>query len=75
MKIKNLFLFGILITLLSFTNTIRIDLDSNVYVCGKSTIYHLTNSHAALKRCTSGITKMKESEALDLGKRVCRCKF
>jgi hypothetical protein len=45
-----------------------------VYVCGKSTIYHDASFHAALKRCKSGISKMVESKAINLGKRECNCK-
>ncbi|WP_159038423.1 hypothetical protein [Brumimicrobium mesophilum] len=50
------------------------DSATTVYVCGESKIYHKIKSHAALGRCKSGITKMTEAKAEELGKRVCKCK-
>jgi len=48
--------------------------ETTVYVCGKSKIYHKKKTHAALKRCTSGISTTTESKAKKLGKRDCKCR-
>lgn len=50
------------------------NVSATVYVCGKSKIYHNSRSHSALSRCTSGITKMSDSRARGLGKRLCKCR-
>jgi len=67
---KKIILIAILISFTNFTNA-----DKTVYVCGKSKIYHTSKSHTALKkRCKSKITEHKESEAIKLKKRKCKCK-
>ena len=43
-----------------------------VWVCGKSKIYHTSNTHAGLKRCKSGIREITLAEALSLGLRKCK---
>ncbi len=45
-----------------------------VYVCGKSKVYHKIRTHSALGRCKSGITKFTETEAINSGKRICKCR-
>ena len=45
-----------------------------VYVCGKSKIYHKSNTHSSFKRCKSNVRKITESQAKKEGKRVCKCK-
>lgn len=79
LKIKKITVFLLFISLMSFGSTENLIVDENssettVYVCGKSKIYHKTTSHSALGRCKSGITKITESKAKRLGKRVCKCK-
>lgn len=54
--------------------TDKISTQVTVYVCGESKIYHKSKSHSALDRCKTGITKMTESKAKGLGKRICKCK-
>ncbi|MGB0896028.1 MAG: hypothetical protein ACPGU9_05100 [Flavobacteriaceae bacterium] len=48
--------------------------DTIVYVCGKSKIYHKVKTHSALSRCKSGITEVTETEAINAGKRICKCR-
>jgi hypothetical protein len=48
--------------------------EATVCVCGKSKIYHKVKTHSALGRCKSGITKFTETEAINTGKRVCKCR-
>jgi endonuclease G len=43
-----------------------------VWVCGKSKIYHTSNTHRGLKRCKSGIKELTLTEALSLGLRKCK---
>ncbi len=43
-----------------------------VWVCGKSKIYHTSNTHSALKRCKTGIKELTLAEALSLGLRKCK---
>jgi hypothetical protein len=79
MEIKKLTIFLLFISLMSFGNTESLKFYENstentVYVCGKSKIYHRSKSHSALGRCKSGIKKMTESKAKNLGKRVCKCR-
>ena len=70
MKLKSLLFTFALFCLLSFKA------DSEVYVCGKSKIYHDSLDHHALKNtCKSQIYKMSESEAISSGRRKCRCRF
>ncbi|MCO6175811.1 hypothetical protein NHF50_12230 [Flavobacterium sp. NRK F10] len=69
---KKIFVLAIVFSLFSFSSENKGT--SVVYVCGKSEIYHQVKSHAALKRCKSDITEMTEKEALDAGKRKCKCK-
>ena len=45
-----------------------------VYVCGKSKVYHKIRTHSALGRCKSGITKFTETEAINSGKRIGKCR-
>ena len=74
---KNLILTLSVFTLLSFSSSSEIKTNATsttVYVCGKSDIYHPTKSHSALDRCKSGITEMTEKEALNDGKRKCKCR-
>lgn len=73
---KNLILSLSIFTLLSFSSSseIKINTATTVYVCGKSEVYHPTKSHSALDRCKSGISEMTEKEALNAGKRKCKCK-
>lgn len=64
-------------TLVGFTtqNTPENNIETTtVYVCGKSKIYHKNKTHSALGRCKSGITKFTETEAINAGKRVCKCR-
>jgi hypothetical protein len=63
-------------TLTGFTkyNTIKTITKTTVYVCGKSKIYHKVKTHSALGRCKSGITEFTETEAINSGKRVCKCR-
>ena len=63
-------------TLTGFTNkySITTATESTVYVCGKSKIYHKVKTHSALGRCKSGITEFTENEAINAGKRVCKCR-
>lgn len=79
MRVKKFTIFLCLIGLMSFgtTKNLKVDIsnsETTVYVCGKSKIYHKSKSHSALNRCKSGIKKITESKAKDLGKRVCKCK-
>ena len=73
---KNLILTLSVFALLSFNSfsEIKTNTTTNVYVCGKSEVYHPTKSHSALDRCKSGITEMTEKEALNAGKRKCKCR-
>ena len=73
---KNLILTLSVFTLLSFNSSSEIitNTSTTVYVCGKSEVYHPNNSHSALDRCKSGITEMTEKEALNAGKRKCKCR-
>lgn len=73
---KNLILTLSIFTLLSFSSSseIKTNTSTTVYVCGKSEVYHSTKSHSALDRCKSGITEMTEKEALNAGKRKCKCR-
>lgn len=47
---------------------------TTVYVCGKSKVYHKVKTHSALGRCKSGITEFTEAEAINAGKRICKCR-
>lgn len=49
-------------------------IDSKVYVCGSSKVYHPNKSHNSFNNCTHSISEMKESEAISAGKRACKCK-
>lgn len=73
---KNIILTLSVFTLLSFNSLseIKKNTSTTVYVCGKSEVYHPTKSHSALDRCKSGITEMSEKEALNVGKRKCKCR-
>ncbi len=73
---KKLILIFSVFTLLSFSSSseIKTNASTTVYVCGKSEVYHPTKSHSALDRCKSGITEMTEKEALNAGKRKCKCR-
>ncbi|MBD3725352.1 MAG: hypothetical protein IE891_11425 [Flavobacteriaceae bacterium] len=71
---KNLILTLSVFTLLSFSSSSEIKTSETVYVCGKSDVYHPTRSHSALDRCKSGITEMSEKEAINAGKRKCKCR-
>ncbi|RZS93986.1 hypothetical protein EV197_2568 [Aquimarina brevivitae] len=78
MSIKQPIILILLMAFISLGMTKKIDTsdiksDSSVYVCGASMIYHRSKSHSALGRCKSGIKKMTDTKAIDLGKRVCRC--
>ncbi|RZS90619.1 hypothetical protein [Aquimarina brevivitae] len=79
MSIKQSTILILLMAFISLGMTKEIDIsdtkiESSVYVCGASKIYHRSKSHVALGRCKSGIKKMTETKAKDLGKRVCRCR-
>lgn len=73
---KNLILTFSVFALLSFSSSseIKTNASTTVYVCGKSEVYHPTKSHSALDRCKSGIKEMTEKEAINAGKRACKCK-
>ena len=43
-----------------------------VWVCGKSKIYHMEPDHASLKRCKSGIVKIRLKDAINKGLRECK---
>jgi hypothetical protein len=57
--------------LLGFTEQ---NITTTVYVCDKSKIYHKVKEHSALGRCKSGITEFTETEAINAGKRICKCR-
>lgn len=71
---KNLILTLSVFALLSFGPSTEITTSETVYVCGKSEVYHPTKSHASFKRCKSRILEMTEKEAIDSGRRKCKCK-
>jgi len=69
---KKIFVLAVFFSLFSFSSENKEE--TIVYVCGKSEIYHPVKSHAALDRCKSGITEMTKKEAVNAGKRECKCK-
>lgn len=68
---KKILLVAVTVTLLGFMSKPN---NRIVYVCGKSKIFHDRNTHGALKRCTKYILAMQESQAIEKGKRECRCR-
>jgi hypothetical protein len=49
--------------------------DRTVYVCGDSSIYHVSTGHSALDKCTHTLYNMSESKAIKEGKRICKCRY
>lgn len=78
MLFKKTFLILFVLALTSFKtadNNTNNSLADKVFVCGKSKIYHKSDSHNALGNCKSGIAEMTEKKAKDKGLRVCKCKY
>ncbi|BDD04440.1 hypothetical protein [Aureibacter tunicatorum] len=54
----------------------QLEVDPKVFICGESKIFHNDSTHNALvSNCKSGVWTQKKSEALDDGKRLCRCRY